>query len=259
METSENLLRVYRDLADWYERQHQPQMRDRFLVLAADAALAAGRPDEAEHLRLRLLKVNPHHMLKPYASFAEALKASDVLTYVKDLRTNYPADVAEDLLRTLQGDEAQRPTGLPATAPLVDIGGPLGEPPGPADEGETFFPLKPEEDRPRTAAPGPPNAPRPRAPGPAGPLPQTIPLQGPNPPRRPPVAPTRPLPAQPAPARRPVPPPPDARPAAPRPTDEPAAGGAWFAALLFILVVAAGLALAGFVLLRPYLPPGWLP
>ena len=80
-------------------------MRDRFLVLAADAALLAGKTDEAERLRLRLLKVNPHHMLKPYPSFAQALKAPDVLTYVKDLRVNYPADVAEDLLRTLQADE----------------------------------------------------------------------------------------------------------------------------------------------------------
>ena len=49
MDPRENLLRIYRELADWYERQHQPQMRDRFLVLAADAALTAGRPDEAEH------------------------------------------------------------------------------------------------------------------------------------------------------------------------------------------------------------------
>ena len=115
MDPRENLLRIYRELADWYERQRQPQMRDRFLVLAADAALTAGRPDEAERLRLRLLKVNPHHMLKPYGSFAQALKAPDVLTYVKDLRVNYPADVAEDLLRTLQADDkrpvAPRPGG----------------------------------------------------------------------------------------------------------------------------------------------------
>src|SRR5437588_2012990 len=144
MDPRENLLRVYRELADWYERQRQPQMRDRFLVLAADAALLAGRADEAERLRLRLLKVNPHHMLKPYGSFAQALKAPDVLTYVKDLRVNYPADVAEDLLRTLQGD-ANRPaaaapaSGLPMTAPVVDIDGSLTSPlPQPA-AGEPIF------------------------------------------------------------------------------------------------------------------------
>ena len=85
MDPRENLLRIYRELADWYERQRQPQMRDRFLVLAADAALLAGKTDEAERLRLHLLNVNPHHMLKPYPSFAQALKAPDLLTYVKDL------------------------------------------------------------------------------------------------------------------------------------------------------------------------------
>ena len=83
MDPRDNLLRIYKELADWYERQRQPQMRDRFLVLAADAALLAGKADEAEKVRLRLLKVNPHHMLKPYTSFAQALKAPDVLTYVQ--------------------------------------------------------------------------------------------------------------------------------------------------------------------------------
>ena len=155
MDPRENLLRIYRELADWYERQHQPQMRDRFLVLAADAALTAGRPDEAESLRLRLLKVNPHHMLKPFGSYAQALKTPDVLTYVKDLRVNYPANVAEDLLRTLQVE------AKPAAAPPV-----------PLLEKELFVDEKPPE---------------PARPAPANPhLPQTIPLQGPIPaaPRR---------------------------------------------------------------------------
>src|SRR3981081_4663597 len=102
MDPRENLLRIYKELADWYEKRRQPPMRDRFLVLAADAALLANRPDEAENLRLRLLRLNPHHMLKPYASLAQALKAPDVVTYIKDLRVNYPANVAEDLVRTLQ-------------------------------------------------------------------------------------------------------------------------------------------------------------
>lgn len=220
MDPRENLLRIYRELADWYERQHQPQMRDRFLVLAADAALTAGRPDEAERLRLRLLKVNPHHMLKPFGSYAQALKTPDVLTYVKDLRVNYPANVAEDLLRTLQSD------AKPAAAP-----------PAPVLEKDPFVDEKPPE----AARPAPANPH----------LPQTIPLQGPIPaPRAGPVRPRRPLPAPlaAAPARVPV-----------RPAVEPAAPGSWFAALLFFLVLACGAGLAAFTFLRPYLPPGWLP
>jgi len=230
MDPRENLLRIYRELADWYERQHQPQMRDRFLVLAADAALTAGRPDEAERLRLRLLKVNPHHMLKPFGSYAQALKTPDVLTYVKDLRVNYPANVAEDLLRTLQADDK------PAAA----------APPAAAAERELFVDEKRSEpDLARTAPP-------PARP-PANPhLPQTIPLQGPIPaaPRAEPVRPRRPFPA-------PLPPAP--APAPERPAVEPAAAGSWLAALLFLLVLACGAGLAAFTFLRPCLPPGWLP
>ena len=244
MDPRENLLRIYRELADWYERQRQPQMRDRFLVLAADAALLAGKNDEAERLRVRLLKVNPHHMLKPYPSFAQALKAPDVLTYVKDLRVNYPADVAEDLLRTLQADEKRPPAAGEAALPL---------PPAPVAEHELFFDDKPPE--PDLA----PTAPAPRAHAAANP-PQTIPLQEPMP--------TRPLPVRAAPPRaepvrprRPLPAPLAVEPAVapPHPAAEPAARTSWMAVLLFLLVLATGAALAAFTFLRPYLPPEWLP
>jgi hypothetical protein len=219
MDPREKLLHIYQELADWYERQRQPQMRDRFLVLAADAALLAGRNDEAERLRQRLLKANPHHMLKPYASFAQALKAPDVETYVKELRANYPVNVAEDLLRTVQEQQSREPGGVPVTAPVIDIGGPqpAGLPPS-------------------------------RAPGRADPVPPTIPLQKPA---------ARPIPAaplRPAPRRAVVAPLPPA-PYAAAPADEPAATpGAWLGALLFLVVLACAAALAGFTFLRPYLP-----
>ena len=248
MDPRENLLRIYRELADWYERQRQPQLRDRFLVLAADAALTAGRPDEAERLRVRLLKVNPHHMLKPYGSLAQALKTPDVHTYVKDLRVNYPADVAEDLLRTLQADD-KRPA-----APAAPFDGSVTAPLAPTAENELFFDSKePEPDLARVPAPG-------RAPVRPQPIPPTMPLKGPGAarpvaaarpaPRSEPAAPRRPLPAA-----RPVEPPP----APARPAVEPPARGSWMAALLFLVVVAVGAALAAFTFLRPYLPPGWLP
>lgn len=257
MDPRDNLLRIYKELADWYERQRQPQMRDRFLVLAADAALLAGKADEAEKVRLRLLKVNPHHMLKPYTSFAQALKAQDVLTYVKDLRVNYPADVAEDLLRTLQGDEKRPTAGVPATLPpgVAFDGSVTGPLPRGLAEGETYLKSNEEEvDLGQTAAPGAFNSPR-RAPAP----PQTIPLQGQHS-ARPAVAPARsatPPRAVPVASRRPLPAPlpPDARTGLPPPAAEPttATGGSWLAVLLFLLVAVSGLALTGFTLLRPYL------
>src|SRR5262249_57400332 len=110
---------VYQELADWYERQAQAQMRDRFLLLAADAALSAGQPDEAERLRIRLLQQSPHHMLKPFASFAEAMHSPDVQGYISDLRQTYPLETAEELLRSFQGNiapTAARSHGAPVPA-----------------------------------------------------------------------------------------------------------------------------------------------
>lgn len=138
---------LYRGLAEAYERLGQPTMRDRFLMLAADAALQAGDANEAERLRQRLLTGSRHHMLRPYASFAEAAATPDVQTYLRDLRLNYPQDVAEQMLASLSGNPptpARRPeptpaamppsrtnTGshrsenVPTTAPLIDTSAPV--------------------------------------------------------------------------------------------------------------------------------------
>jgi hypothetical protein len=256
MDSRENLLRLYKELADWYERQRQPPMRDRFLVLAADAALLANRPDEAEQLRTRLLKVNPHHMLKPYASFAQALKAPDVLTYVKDLRVNYPANVAEDLLRRLQTEDKHSPSPIAAPAPLAGFAASSA----PAAAGDLFLNSKEaQHDLAPTAPPGAMGTPYDLAPLQPDSRPQTLPLQGAVPtrpvshvpPRREPVRSRMPMPA---------PLPLAAEPSPARTAAEPsAAGGSWLTVLLFLLLVASGAALAGFTFLRPYLPAQWLP
>src|SRR5947209_3651772 len=98
-------------------------MRDRFLVLAADAALAAGQDAEAERLRGRLLQHNPHHLLKPYSSFAEAMASADVQNYVSALRRNHPYDKAENLLINLhQRTERPSPVPLPTASPELGPG-----------------------------------------------------------------------------------------------------------------------------------------
>jgi hypothetical protein len=166
-----NTLRVYKELAAWYEARGQAPMRDRFLVLAASAAQEAGGNEEAEQLRLRLLRGNPHHMLKPYSSFKQALQAEDVHSYLQALRTNYPREVAEDLLRSLQtGEQAWQ---APDTGPLQPVTPPPIVPPAPAPP--TPSPAQPppvtpgrveavEETippRPRTSSPMPPPEPPP--------------------------------------------------------------------------------------------------
>jgi hypothetical protein len=100
MANAEQTVRVYEQLAEWYEGQGQPKLRDWFLVLAADTAQSAGRADVAEQFRGRLLQRNPHHLLRPFVSFAEALQSADIKGYVADLRVTYPPDVARDLLDT---------------------------------------------------------------------------------------------------------------------------------------------------------------
>ncbi|MHB8736662.1 MAG: hypothetical protein ACYC6M_15275, partial [Terriglobales bacterium] len=116
------MLQVYKELADWYERQGQPAMRDRFLILAAESAFSAGKPEEAERLRQRLLQGNPHHMLKPFSSFAQALQSTNIQIYIHDLQVNYPPKTAEGLLQGLRGgSEATLPGAVPQTAPLIEL------------------------------------------------------------------------------------------------------------------------------------------
>ncbi len=146
-------LRVYKELAEWYERQGQPAMRDRFLILAAEAAFSSGKPDEAERLRQRLLQGNPHHMLKPFSSFAQALQSSNVQIYIHDLQTNYPPETALGLLKNQPG-VAEQTVSIPTTAPLIEI---HDEPTLPLDntvESLKVYPLREEPP----AKPSPPAA-----------------------------------------------------------------------------------------------------
>ncbi len=108
MHRPETMQRMYEALATRFAKQGEPRQRDHCLVLAADAALAAGRADEAERLRQQLLRFNPHHLLRPYTSMAEAMQSSDVKDYVVDLRAQWPADLAEKLLGGRIPDEPQQ-------------------------------------------------------------------------------------------------------------------------------------------------------
>jgi hypothetical protein len=126
MPSSDPKVRIYEDLAEWEHEHGSPQARDRFLILAADAALAAGSNEEAERFRARLLEYNPHHLLKPYPSLTEALKSSEVHGYIADLRSTYPVDEAQRTLSSVQKGEKPTPAAdsslppLPPPPPLLD-------------------------------------------------------------------------------------------------------------------------------------------
>jgi hypothetical protein len=248
MPSSDRLLVVYRDLADWHERQGLVQMRDHFLVLAADAALSAGRSEEAERLRQRLVRGNPQHLLGSFASFAQALQAFDVQEYVQDLRQRHPPEAAETLLDSIRG--GPRSPGrtelrtLPPTAPVIDFGvGPL----------DPFEPLKVyrAEDEAEEPTPPPPAwqepVPKPapaRATGAKANPTRTAPAQ----PARRTVVPVQRPPATGGPVRvRPGPPP-------PRWEENEGPAGAWVAWTLFVLVLAVGLLGVGYFIAQLFLP-----
>lgn len=272
METPLQSLTTYRDLADRYDQLGQVSMRDRFLMLAADAALAAGQGSEAERLRDRLLQGSRHHMLRPYRSFAEAVQAPDVQTYLRDLRANYPLDTANQLLESLRPgagppvEQTQplnwavsRPASpvIPPTAPLMDLYGSPGQerlartpgklpveldPPVPVAAPATARPL---------AQPLPGRTVVPRAPDPQASVapPVHVPkVEPPVPTSRYPLAPAAPIyPPAVSPA------PPEGHAGA---TGE---GGSWLAVLLVAVVAATGVGLVLYTLARPFLPEGLLP
>jgi len=235
---------VYRELAECYDRQGQPQLRDRFLALAADAALADGQTEEAERLRMRLLQHSPHHLLKPYSSFAEARRSPDVQGYLKELRQDYPVDRARGMLDSLRAAQEPPP---PKKAPTTDPELILPASDEPADGGPLkVYRMREPREEPARPKPGQPKKPATPPPKPASML--SRPTGAPRPER---------------PAYSPRPTPPPAAPTVPqreRHVEErgPASGG-WLASLLFVLVGAAGLGLAVYTLARPFLPAEWLP
>src|SRR5262249_18119565 len=115
MPAAEDSARTYHQLAQGYERQGDASMRDRFLVLAADAYLAAGRPSDAEQARAHLVRVNPQHLLHTQPSMVQALQSSDVRNYVDGLKRHYPPEQAVKLLRELQN----RAPGAGAAIPMT--------------------------------------------------------------------------------------------------------------------------------------------
>ena len=259
--------RIYCELAEWYEAHSQAQMRDRFLLLAADTALSEGMPEEAERLRQRLLQHSPHHMLRPFASFAEAMRSPDVQGYINDLRHTYPPETAEQLLMSVRS-EGEPEAAAPSPPPASDLPAAGNHAPTPAAEPLKVYRVRDEERRAAPAA-APPRPAAPRKPAPAPPPPKPAPRPVPPavsaPAPRTPVAVASPPPARPVlrpqrEAARPQPKPVRQRPRRPGPVDEEEDGeGGWVGVGLFVLVLAASIALAVYTFARPFIPAQWLP
>src|SRR4051812_15996007 len=148
MQPSEHSLQVYEELADTFDRQQNHALRDQFLLLAADAALSAGRDDEAERLRQRLLWLNPHHSVRAYSSFAEAAVAPGIHEYLERLRQKYPPEQAEGMLESaLPHSAPPPPSDLPATLPPMPrskVMPPSPHPPAPGED-VSIYGVRPDE------------------------------------------------------------------------------------------------------------------
>lgn len=214
---------IYEQLADLEEQRGAAQNRDRFLILAADAARADGAAARAEELRARLLQHNPHHLLKPYPSLADALRSPDVQSYVADLRHTYPPEEAERLLQSMRDG-------------------------GPGPEEHEKFPAPALDEQTVDETPSPPEA------EPEEPEPEIYPLRGAAPPPRE-APPTKP--------RAAVPPPPPAeagdvfplpsRKHVPAERSEGTAVSAWVSTILSALVLGAAVGLGVYTFGRPFL------
>lgn len=220
-----DLARVYEELADLEDQRGAAQNRDRFLILAADAARADGAAARAEELRARLLQYNPHHLLKPYPSLADALRSPDVQSYVADLRHTYPPKEAERLLESMRagGPGPEEPEKFPA--PAIDE----------QTVDETPAPPEPEPEEAEE------------------PEPEIYPLRGVAPPRE----------APPPKLRAAVPPPPPveegdvfplpSRKHVPAERSESTAVSAWVSTILSAVVLGAAVGLGVYTFGRPFL------
>jgi hypothetical protein len=223
-------VQVYEELANLQGRRGDAQLRDRFLMLAADAALTAGQTDQAERLRGRLLQVNPHHLLKPYRSLAEGMRSPDVKSYLENLRQTCPPEAAEQLLAVFRAENStlkDEPTQALAPSEAVDAE---------ATEELPIYRFQDNSETAEAALPAAPSLPPPKSTQssnrskPAAPVAQAYPLmpsQGPSPWRSK---------------------------DAPRAEPPSYVGGFWVAGGLFVLVLATALALAGYVMTQPFLP-----
>ena len=85
-------------LAGLSQEKQQLGPRDKFLVLAAEAACQAGWPPVAERCRELVLAHNPVHMLKRFPSFVEACRDDGFRTYLRQTERFCSYERAEYLL-----------------------------------------------------------------------------------------------------------------------------------------------------------------
>lgn len=96
----------YLKLASASAGRNQPLGRDRFLVLAGEAACRAGLLDVAARCRELVVRENRRHLLGRFATFPDALRDADFEPLIKHLKRLCPAEQAEFLLQQQETETA---------------------------------------------------------------------------------------------------------------------------------------------------------
>lgn len=101
------LLPTYLHLARAAGLRGRPFVRDKLLLLAGVAAYDGELFPIAEACRAEILRHNPHHMVSHWPTFLAALADDDFFTLLTQVRRQYPAEKAEQMLQTLKLDLAR--------------------------------------------------------------------------------------------------------------------------------------------------------
>lgn len=253
-----NTIELYQQVAEAYHTQNKFQERDRFLVLALDAAQTAGQNGLAEQIRSKLLELNPNHLIKPYSSSEAALQAPNFVTYLSQLRKNFPPAKAKALLQEMPEGIVARPkrtmladASFPVADPVEDASTPTWS--------QVSIPSK-QKAAVSTTFPAP-RLPEPPVPIQKTPAPmQTLPMKTPNDPLAnvpmtsatpPPFQFEQPARPKTAPARQPVIVPAPKR-QAPGKLESPTS--IWMGNMLFVVLFLTSIALLAYVFVLPFYP-----
>jgi hypothetical protein len=101
MSSPVDLLGLYLHLARASQQRRRPAEHDRLLVLAAVVAAQMELPRIAAYCRHIVLQHNPRHLVRSWATIADALDDDDFLHFLKQLQRRYPQEKAESMLSTL--------------------------------------------------------------------------------------------------------------------------------------------------------------
>ena len=120
MRDHEAAMSVYVQLAVLSDQKQQPQVRDRFLLLAGVEACRAGWPDVAASCYRKLVASNPAHQANRYSGMPDALRDPEFQQLVVHWERYCPFEKAEAMVRRLNLPPTEQ-TELSVGAQMIEM------------------------------------------------------------------------------------------------------------------------------------------